>query len=173
MAKYCAGIKINPQDLKIIDGIITMASETVVSADTAISTCGQLWDSKHFSKTTINGHPCVTLVTENDYEWLDDPVFIRGNCGVGLDGRVFKLDYGVVSFVNHYVLTVIPNPIDATVVVTDADGRAIPDASGGQYALSDIGAEYTIAVSKTGYTSQSKTIKNIGNQVITITLVEE
>lgn len=66
----------------------------------AVSTCGQLWDGATFKTVKVDGVSVITLLNS---EGNDDvtPTFIKSNCGVGLDGRFFKIADGVVSLLTE------------------------------------------------------------------------
>ena len=169
MAKFCGGIHLDSETLKVINGIICDANATSVDLTKAISTCGQLWDGALFAK---KGH--VVTLHNSEGEDIGNVVPIDGNCGVGLDGRFFSVTKGVVSLQNGFVLTVNVTPADATIKVTDADSTEVSPISGttNTFLLSGLGDSYTVTVSKTGYTTQTKTVKNTGDQTIAVTLVE-
>lgn len=171
MAKFCGGIKLNPTELHIVDGVITLIDvDSVVRAD-AISVCGQLWDSEYFKTIRVNGQPCVTIATDAGHELLNEPFVIRANCGVGLDGRIFMVRNREVSFIDGYTLTVIPTPDDAAVSVHDGDDLVEPiEPNGNQFFLNKVGSNYSVTVQKDGYTGKSQTIENMGNQTIQVTL---
>lgn len=48
MAKYCGGIALDKNSLKIIKGIICDINASAVDVSKAVSTCGQLWDGDLF-----------------------------------------------------------------------------------------------------------------------------
>lgn len=174
MAKYCGGIKLNPTEFKLIDGVITLEDETAVSIDTAISVCGQLWDGEYFEKIYVDGRPCITIASEEGHELLNDPYIVLGNCGIGLDGRILMLRDGEVSFVDGYTLTVIADPETASISVHDGEMLIDPIVpNGNQFFLNKVGGNYSVTVQKEGYTGKSQTIENMGNQTITVTLTEE
>lgn len=89
---YCGGIKLG-KTLKLINGVICDADASTVDKSKAISTCGQLWDGALF---TIASGRIITL-HNSEGEEVGTPVIIRGNCGVGLDGRFFKVVNGAVE----------------------------------------------------------------------------
>lgn len=170
MAKFCGGIKLDPEKFKIIDGIITDSEETNVDATKAVSTCGQRWDGKYFTV-------CDGVITEAIPP--DVPVHnittlpIRGNCGVGLDGRFFKLSKGVVSIWDGFELIVNTTPTDATIKVTDIKGiQYLPkDGTNNVFVLNEYRCgTYTVEVSKTGFTTKTQTITNDKDQTIEVTL---
>ena len=165
---YCGGIKLGTS-LKLIDGVICDADASTVDKSKAISTCGQLWDGALF---TIASGRIITL-HNSEGEEVGAPVIIRGNCGVGLDGRFFKVVNGAVTLQNGFVLTVNATPSDATIAVKDADSTPVTPITGttNQFLLSGLGDSYTVTVSKTGYTAQTKTITNNKDQTIIVTLV--
>lgn len=53
MAKFCGGIKLDPEIFEIIDGVICAKGEPEEGFDVTntISTCGQLWDGRFFCVT--------------------------------------------------------------------------------------------------------------------------
>ena len=167
MAKFCGGIKLD-KTFKVIKGIICDANATSVDATKAVSTCGQRWDGALF---TVSDKVITLHNSEGDA--VGTPVPIKGNCGVGLDGRFFKLSKGVVSLQDGFVLTVKATPADATIKVTDVDSAEVAPITGttNTFLLSGLGDSYTVEVSKTGYTTQTKTIANNGDQTVDVALV--
>ena len=166
MAKYCGGIKID-ETMKIINGVICDANASAVDVSKAVSVCGQLWDGNLFTVADK-----VITLHGSEGEDVGAPTKIKGNCGIGLDGRFFKLDKGVVSLQDGFVLTVDVTPTDAAIKVTDTDSAVIAPITGttNTFLLSGLGDTYTVEVSKTGYTTKTQTITNNGDQTITITL---
>ena len=166
MAKYCGGIKID-ETMKIINGVICDANASAVDVSKAVSVCGQLWDSNLFAVSDK-----VITLHGSEGEDIGAPTKIKGNCGIGLDGRFFKLSKGVASLQNGFVLTVNVTPTDATIKVTDAGSIVIAPITDttNTFLLSGLGDTYTVEVSKTGYTTKTQTITNNGDQTITITL---
>ena len=169
MARYCGGIKID-ETMKIINGVICDANASAVDVGKAVSVCGQLWDGNLF--TVANK---VITLHGSEGEDIGAPTKIKGNCGIGLDGRFFKLDKGVVSFQDGFVLTVNVTPLDAIITVTDAEGTVIDPISGKpkQFLLKGIGDTYTVTLTKTGYTTQAKQVKNDGDKTLTVVLQAE
>ena len=169
MAKYCGGIKID-ETMKIINGVICDANASAVDVSKAVSVCGQLWDGNLF---TVADN--VITLHGSEGEDVGAPTKIKGNCGIGLDGRFFKLDKGVVSFQDGFVLTVNVTPLDAIITVTDAEGTVIDPISGKpkQFLLKGIGDTYTVTLTKTGYTTQAKQVKNDGDKTLTVVLQAE
>lgn len=167
MAKFCGGIKLD-KTFKVIKGIICDANATSVDATKAVSTCGQRWDGALF---TVSDKVITLHNSEGDA--VGTPVPIKGNCGVGLDGRFFKLSKGVVSLQDGFVLTVNATPADATIKVTDVDSAEVAPITGttNTFLLSGLGDSYTLTVSKTGYATQTKTITNNGDQTVEVKLV--
>lgn len=100
MANYCGGIRLNSDTLKVIKGVICKAGATSVDVANAVSTCGQLWDDASFKTVKVDG---VSVITLHNSEGDEDgtPTLIKGNCGVGLDGRFFKIADGVVSLLTE------------------------------------------------------------------------
>ena len=171
MARYCGGIK-HDATLKIINGVLCDAGATSVDVSKAVTTCGQLWDGSLFTKVVQNGKQIITL-HNSEGEAVGEAVPVNGNCGVGLDGRFFKVADGVVSLQDGFVLTVNVTPADATITVADAEGTNVAPVSGktNVFLLGGIGDQYTVTVSKDGYTTQTQTVSNNSDQTITIELV--
>lgn len=169
MAKYCGGIKID-ETMKIINGVICDANASAVDVSKAVSVCGQLWDGNLFAVSDK-----VITLHGSEGEDIGTPTKIKGNCGIGLDGRFFKLDKGVVSLQDGFVLTVDVTPLDAIITVTDAEGTVIDPISGKpkQFLLRGIGDTYTVTLTKTGYTTQAKQVKNDGDKTLTVVLQTE
>ena len=166
MAKYCGGIKID-ETMKIINGVICDANASAVDVSKAVSVCGQLWDGNLFAVSDK-----VITLHGSEGEDIGTPTKIKGNCGIGLDGRFFKLDKGVVSLQDGFVLTVDVTPTDATIKVTDTDSAVIAPITGttNTFLLSGLGDTYTVEVSKIGYTTKTQTVTNNADQKIVITL---
>lgn len=166
MAKFCGGIKLD-KTFKVIKGIICDANATTVDATKAVSTCGQRWDGALF---TVSNK--VITLHNSEGEEVGTPVPIKGNCGVGLDGRFFKLNKGVVSLQDGFLLTINATPADATIKVTDVDSAEIAPITGttNTFLLSGLGDSYTLTVSKTGYTTKTQTVVNNSDQTVEITL---
>lgn len=171
MARYCGGIK-HDATLKVINGVLCDAGATSVDVSKAVTTCGQLWDGSLFTKVVQNGKKIITL-HDSEGEAVGEVVPVNGNCGVGLDGRFFKVADGVVSLQDGFVLTVNVTPADATIAVADAEGTNVAPVSGktNVFLLGGIGDQYTVTVSKDGYTTQTQTVSNNSDQTITIELV--
>lgn len=171
MARYCGGIK-HDATLKIINGVLCDAGATSVDVSKAVTTCGQLWDGSLFTKVVQNGKQIITLHS-SEGEAVGEVVPVNGNCGVGLDGRFFKVADGVVSLQGGFVLTVNVTPADATITVADAEGANVAPVSGktNVFLLGGIGDQYTVTVSKDGYTTKTQTVSNNSDQTITIELV--
>ena len=172
MSNFCGGIKLDKTTLKIINGVICDANATTVDRSKAVSTCGQLWDGDLFVTTTVNGSKVITL-HNSEAEDIGKAVFVRGNCGVGLDARFFRMEKGAVLLKNGFILMVRTTPTDASIKVTDAEGVQVQPVAGTTYLflLADLGDNYTVEVSKDGYTTKTQTIKNTKDQTINVALV--
>lgn len=172
MANFCGGIKLDKNSLKVINGVICDANATTVDRSKAVSTCGQLWDGALFTVVKVGGAGYITL-HGSEGEEIGAPIMGRGNCGVGLDGRFFKVVNGAITLQDGFVLTVNATPADATIAVKDADSAAVTPIAGttNQFLLGGLGDSYTVTVSKTGYTDQTKTITNDKDQTIIVKLV--
>lgn len=167
---YCGGIKLG-KSLKLIDGVICDADASTVDKSKAISTCGQLWDGALFTVVKVGGAGYITL-HGSEGEEIGAPIMGRGNCGVGLDGRFFKVVKGAVELQEGFLLTVDVTPKDALITVTDVDGETIDPVAGNtkQFLLSGIGDTYTVTATKTGYTTEVKQVKNTGDQTLKIVM---
>ena len=172
MAKYCGGIALG-EGLKLLNGVICDTNAKTVDVSKAVSTCGQLWDGNLFATTIVNGHKVITLHTV-DGEDVGEPIVVKGNCGVGLDGRFFKLVKGKVNLQDGFVLTVVTDPVTASVKVVDSDNVEIQpiEENGKTFLLSGIGDSYGVNVEKDGYTGKHITIVNNKDQTVNIELVE-
>lgn len=173
MANFCGGIKLDKNSLKIINGVICDANATTVDRSKAVSTCGQLWDGALFTVVKVGGAGYITL-HGSEGEEIGAPIMGRGNCGVGLDGRFFKIVNGTVTLQEGFLLTVDVTPKDAIITVTDVDDEVVDPVSGNakQFLLSGIGDTYTVTATKAGYTTEVKQVKNTGDQTFTIVMKE-
>lgn len=173
MAKFCGGIALG-EGLKVINGIICDSAATTVDKSKAVTGCGQLWDGALFTKVSVGGVPVITL-HNSEGEEVGAPIKARGNCGVGLDGRFFKIVDGKVNLQDGFLLTVVAIPDTATITVMDADSAEVEPVEGNAnvFLLSGIGDKYSVTVQKDGYTGKSQTITNDSDQTITIELEEE
>lgn len=173
MANFCGGIKLDKNSLKIINGVICDANATTVDRSKAVSTCGQLWDGALFTVVKVGGAGYITL-HGSEGEEIGAPIMCRGNCGVGLDGRFFKIVNGTVTLQEGFLLTVDVTPKDAIITVTDVDDEVVDPVSGNakQFLLSGIGDTYTVTATKAGYTTEVKQVKNTGDQTFTIVMKE-
>lgn len=173
MARFCGGLNID-QSMKIINGVICDVGATSVNVANAVTGCGQLWDGALFTTVNVGGAKIITL-HNSEGEEVGTPVKVRGNCGVGLDGRFFKVVDGVVTLQDGFLLTVIADPDTATITVMDADSEEVAPVSGktNVFLLSGIGDSYSVTVQKEGYTGKTQTVTNNADQTITVTLEEE
>lgn len=171
MAKFCGGIHLDKNTLKTINGVICDIAATTIKVDKAITTCGQLWDGDLFTVVKVGDSKVVTL-HNSEGNGVGEAVIAKGNCGVGLDGRFFKLSKGVVSLQDGFVLTVNATPADATIKVTDVDSAEVAPIAGttNTFLLSGLSDSYTVEVSKTGFTTKTQTIVNNGDQTVEVTL---
>ena len=167
MPNFCGGIRLDGVTLKVINGVICEATADSVNVADAASTCGQLWDGASFKVERVDGCSVITLLSASGASEK-----ILGNCGVGLDGRFFKVSEGVVNLQNGFVLTVNATPSDSTIKVTDVDSVEVAPITGttNTFLLSGLDDNYTLTVSKTGYTTKIQAIVNNGDQTIEVTL---
>ena len=170
MSNFCGGIRLDGVTLKVINGVICEATADSVNVDDAVSTCGQLWDGASFKVERVDGCPVITLLSASGAVEK-----ILGNCGVGLDGRFLKLNKGIVSLQDGFVLTVNVTPADATIKVTDVDSAEVAPVTGttNTFLLSGLEDSYTLTVSKTGYTTKTQAVVNNGDQTVEVELVAE
>ena len=152
MAKFCGGLKLDPEIFEIIDGVICIKGQGVDPSNT-ISACGQLWDGRLF--TLRDG-----VITFANLFFQHPPVPIKGNCGIGLDGIYFELSNGVVTTAEEgALLTVNASPVDATIKVIDVNGdKRSPIAGTTNIFILTEGSTYKVVVSKTGYITKTKTV---------------
>ena len=149
MANFCGGIRLDSTTLKIIDGVICDANAASVDRSKAVSTCGQLWDGALFTVVKVGGAGYITL-HGSEGEEIGAPIMGRGNCGVGLDGRFFKVANGVVSHWWGSLLIVNASPSDAIMKVTDVNGIEAATVSGRTNIFmleGNEGDKYTLTVS--------------------------
>ena len=167
MPNFCGGIRLDDATLKIINGVICDATADSVNIDDAVSTCGQLWDGASFKVERVDGCSVITLHSASSA--VEKTL---GNCGVGLDGRFFKVSKGVVNLQDGFVLAVNATPSDSTIKVTDVDSVEVAPITGttNTFLLSGLDDNYTLTVSKTGYTTKTQAIVNNGDQTIEVTL---
>lgn len=172
MAKYCGGIALG-EGLKLLNGVICDTNAQTVDVSKAVSHCGQLWDGALFKAIIVNGYKIITLHSV-DGEEVGEPIVVKGNCGVGLDGRFFKLTNRKVNLQDGFVLTVVTDPETASVKVVDADNVEIQPIveNGKTFLLSGLGDSYGVNVGKEGYTGKHITIANNKDQTINVELVE-
>lgn len=174
MAKFCGGINLNLETLKIINGVICDIGATTVNVNKAVTTCGQLWDGDLFTVVKVGDSKVVTL-HNSEGNGIGEAVIAKGNCGVGLDGRFFKLNKGVVSLQDGFLLIVNATPDTASIKVVDADAVEVAPVTGktNVFLLSDIGDQYGVNVEKEGYTGKHLTITNDKDQTLNVELVED
>ena len=167
MPNFCGGIRLDGVTLKVINGVICEATADSVNIDDAVSTCGQLWDGASFKVERVDGCSVITLHSASSA--VEKTL---GNCGVGLDGRFFKVSKGVVNLQDGFVLTVNATPSDSTIKVTDVDSVEVAPITGttNTFLLSGLDDNYTLTVSKTGFTTKTQAIVNNGDQTIEVTL---
>lgn len=172
MARFCGGINLGT-GLKELKGVICDVDASTVNVTEAVTGCGQLWDGALFTKAFIDGAPIITL-HNSEGEEVGEPVKVRGNCGVGLDGRFFKVVNGVVNLQDGFLLTVNATPDTASIKVVDADSVEVEPVAGktNVFLLSGIGGQYGVNVEKEGYTGKHLTITNDKDQALNVELVE-
>ena len=94
------------------------------------------------------------------------------NCSAVLDECFFSVEDGKVVLKDGFVLKVNMTPKDATITVRDVNSEVVSPIVGttDQFLLTGVGDDYSVMVTKSGYTGKSQTIRNNEDQEITITL---
>ena len=173
MSNWCGGIRLDKNTLKIIDGVICDANATTVDRSKAVSTCGQLWDGALFTVAKVGGAGYITL-HNSEGEEVGTPVAGKGNCGVGLDGRFFKIVKGNIVLQEGFILTVNVTPKDADfeIVVMFDDVVEIEPIAGttNQYLLSELGGNYTVSIVQDGEPKEQESFTNDGDKTFTFNL---
>lgn len=175
MAKFCGGIKLNPDTFELRNGIITLtdAHSDDPLAETT-TPCGQLWDSIFFETVKHNGKWLLTSAGVD----TDIPLanIVRSSCGIDCDGRFFSKDEkGVLDFTDRHLLEVLVNPPEAEYTIT------VKLASGGEpvepfaeldnvYPLDNIDEEYTVTVVATGYDEFTQNVTADTDHIVQATL---
>ena len=118
-------------------------------------------------------HPTSSTETMVAYAYKQPIVSSAKLPSVSIADKLYT--YMKVKSKNSCTLTVNVTPDDATIEVKDAEGNVVSQNEGSTnvFTLSNITGEYTVTVSKDGYTSQTTTIQNTKNQELDITLVVE
>lgn len=171
MANYCGGIKLGTT-LKVDKGIITLSNHTSVVGE-AITPCGMLWDSNIFEVGRHNGAYILTSVGVD--EDMDMSAPLKSNCGLALDPRFFTINTDhSVDFDESYVLEVVVDPHDATIAVTYGDANTpVAPISGttNMFKMTETDEQYTVSVTKDGYTPQEQQVTADQNHIVEFTLV--
>lgn len=172
MAKFCGGFKVGAGlklDEKTNSILCTSSAQGDVS-DT-VSTCGQMWNADEFMIAAVSNKKIITRKGD-DGKVVGTPEFGKGVCGVGLDSRFFAVTNNEITMDDSFKLYVNATPADATVAVVV--GSTTKDKlPGGYYKMDALNSEYTVTVSKTGYTTQTQKVKAEKDTTLNITLVEQ
>ena len=101
---------------------------------------------------------------------------VRTSCGINCDGRFFSKDEnGVLDFTARHLLEVLVSPADADYTITvglTAGGEPVKPFVGlsNVYPLNNIGEEYTITVTATGYEEFTQQVTADSDQIVQATL---
>ena len=175
MASFCGGIKLNPDTFEIRNGIITLVDAHGDDPLTETTTpCGQPYDALIFETVKHNGKWLVTSAGVD----TDIPLanIVTASCGAKFDGRFFSKDEnGVLDFTDRHLLEVLVSPADVDYTITvglTAGGDPIEPFAGldNVYPLNNIGEEYTITVTATGYEEFTQQITADSDQIVQATL---
>lgn len=175
MAKFCGGIKLNPDTFEIRDGIITLVDAHSDDPLTETTTpCGQPYDSLIFETVKYNGKWLITSAGVD----TDIPLanIVRSSCGIDFDGRFFNVDdKGVLDFTDRHLLEVLVNPPEAEYTITvelASGGEPVEPFTGLEnvYPLDSVDEEYTITVTATGYKEFTQQVTADSDQIVQATL---
>lgn len=174
MAKFCGGLKFNPDTFKIEKGIITLVDATDPLEYTT-TPCGQMFDGVIFETVKLDGRHNILTAAGVDAEIpLTKP--IKSNCGFMADSRFFSKDEnGVLDFVERHLLEVLVNPADVeyTIEVTLTSGGEPVEPFAGVdnvYPLDEIDEEYTVTVNAEGYNEFTTEITADTDHIVQATL---
>ena len=176
MARFCGGIKLNPDTFEIRNGVITLVDAHGDDPLTETTTpCGQLWDAILFETVKLDGK--YNIITSAGVD-TDIPITtpIKSNCGIYFDSRFFnKEDNGTLNFTDRHLLEVLVNPADVEYTITVAltsGGDPIEPFAGldNVYPLDNIDEEYTVTVTAEGYDDFTQEITADTDHVVQATL---
>lgn len=176
MAKFCGGIKLNPDTFEIRNGVITLVDSHPDDPIEEVNTsCSQLYDSIIFERVKYNG---VWIMTSAGVD-IDIPLanIVTASCGAKFDGRFFTKDEnGVLDFTERHLLEVLVNPPEAEYIITVAlttepDTPIEPFEEGGNvYPLDEIDGEYTVTVTADGYEEFTQSVTADSDTIVQATL---
>ena len=157
MARFCGGIKLNPDTFEIRKGVITLVDAHGDDPLEELTTpCGQPWDAIIFETARLDGKHYVLTAAGVDTE-IPMTHAIKTNCGLYIDPRFFSLDENkVLDFVERHLLEVLVNPPDAEYTITvelASGGEPVEPFAGLEnvYPLDSVDEEYDVTVTATGY----------------------
>ena len=175
MANFCGGIKLNADTFEVRNGVITLVDAHPDDPIEEVNTpCSQLYDSIIFERVKHNGVWIMTSAGVN----TDIPLanIITASCGAKFDGRFFSKDEnGVLDFTDRHLLEVLVSPADVDYAITvglTAGGDPIEPFAGldNVYPLNNIGEEYIITVTATGYEEFTQQVTADSDQIVQATL---
>lgn len=173
MAKFCGGIKLNPDTFEIRNGIITLTEAHSDDPLEEVTTpCSQLYDSILFERVKHNG---VWILTSAGVD-TEIPLtnIVSASCGAKFDGRFFTKDEnGVLDFTDRHLLEVLVNPadIDYTITVIVNDEPVEPfEGIDNIFPMDEIDEQYFISVTAEGYDEGTDDVTADTDHIVTITL---
>lgn len=175
MARFCGGIKLNPDTFEIRNGIITLVDATDPLEETT-TPCGQAFDAVIFETAKLDGkHNVLTAAGVDTDIPLTAP--IKSNCGIYLDPRFFSVaSNGVLSYTERHLLEVLVSPPDVEYAIevaltTEPDTPIEPFEEGGNvYPLDEIDGEYTVTVTAEGYEEFTQQVTADSDHIVQATL---
>lgn len=175
MAKFCGGIKLNPDTFEIRDGIVTLVDAHSDDPLEEVTTpCGQLYDGILFERVKYKGNWMLTSAGVDTEIPLAN--IVRSNCGIDFDGRFFSKDEnGVLDFTDRHLLEVLVSPADVDYTITvelTSGGEPIEPFAGLEnvYPLDNIDEEYTVTVTAEGYEEFTQSVTADSDHIVQATL---
>lgn len=172
MARFCGGIKLNPDTFELREGIITLVDAHSDDPLTETTTpCGQLWDAIFFETAKLDGKHNILTAAGVDTDIPITPP-IKSNCGIYLDSRFFsKDDKGVLDFIDRHLLEVLVNPPEAEYTITvelASGGEPVEPFTGLEnvYPLDSVDEEYDVTVTATGYEEFTQQVTADSDQIV-------
>lgn len=93
----CGGLKFNPQQLKLINGILTTIDKTSVDSWFNASYCGgQLFDADVFKEVRVGDQWVIALINGDPSE------YIVANCSIRFDANDFTVGNDRALNLEHY-----------------------------------------------------------------------
>ena len=175
MAKFCGGIKLNPDTFEVRNGVITLVDAHPDDPIEEVNTpCSQLYDSIIFERVKHNG---VWIMTSAGVD-TDIPLanIVTASCGAKFDGRFFSNDEnGGLDFTDRHLLEVLVSPADVDYTITvglTSGGDPVKPFVGLEnvYPLDSIDEEYTVTVTAEGYEEFTQQVTADSDQIVQATL---